>query len=252
MRRQRIDLALVGLCAMANLGLLLVPGLQGPVRILLGAPMVLIVPGYAVHAALEPSRRSGWPERLAFALGVSLSLAALLGLVLNLGEAGLRRETWTGGLAVITLAGCGTAAVRQRKAPDLFVLPTSAPRRRDAFSFAGVLAVGAIAFGVATASAQQPRQGFSELWLVPADTGFAPSVGLRSQELSPTVFRVQVASGASILLDSSFTLEPGQSWQTNLEPPDPTLPLDATAYRDGSDVPYRHTHVAPQSPGTTP
>ena len=74
-----------------------------------------------------------------------------------------------------------------------------------------------------------PRVGFSELWLVqPTDAAASTNlveVGLRSRELQPTRFRLQVIDGDRVALDEAdIQLTPGQAWQASLP-----LSLDLTA-----------------------
>ena len=247
MRAERFDLWLVGSLAVLDAALLLVPYLDGPVRIALGLPLALVLPGYALQAAADPARRLQWAERLVLSLGLTLALIVLAGLVLNLTPAGLRREPWTTLLTIVTLAGCGVAAIRRQRIHDLFVLPGVRSRRVDFLALLGAMGLAGVALVISGASAQQPRIGFSELWLIPPDTGAPTSVGVRSMELAPALFHLQVISGETTVLDSRFNLSPGQTWQTNLDPPDPEKSLDAYIFRDGSNVPYRTAHLAPQS-----
>jgi hypothetical protein len=59
---------------------------------ILTLPLVLVLPGYAVTAALFPNRSLGVPERLVFSLGLSVAIVVLGGLLLNVTPFGVRAE----------------------------------------------------------------------------------------------------------------------------------------------------------------
>jgi len=241
---ERVDLLLVLLVVAGNLLLLALPWSLLPLRVLLGLPFVLFAPGYALQAALDPTRRLGGTERLVLSLGISLAVLVPGGLLLNGAPGGLGRPTWTVLLTVVTCAACAVAW-RRRDPSVRLGLPTVLLRRRETVAVLGALVLAGGAYGLSSASANQQRVGFSQLWLLPQESTTPMSVGLRSLELTPTDFHVEVVSGATTVLDTSVTLSPGQTWRTTLDPPDPQQPVDAVIYRDGStDAPYRSVHLA--------
>src|SRR5438045_7348664 len=82
MCRKSLDLALVvGIAIAATATILL--GLSPVLRLALGILLVLVLPGYALVAALFPGRSLATPERLLFIIGLSLTATALGGLVPN-------------------------------------------------------------------------------------------------------------------------------------------------------------------------
>lgn len=109
----------------------------GPVRTILGLPLVLFVPGYLLLAICFPrradavagtdgrsrsDRRPGrreptWGERLGLSVGVSLAVVALLALVVGaIATAVGTREVMTG-LVAVSLVGSVLAAVRRLAVP---------------------------------------------------------------------------------------------------------------------------------------
>lgn len=121
---------------------------QTPVRILLGLPFVLFIPGYALIAALFPgggeleiasedetatetgtdqedivdgpvseSGISGL-ERVAFSFGTSIAIVPLVGLVLNFTPWGIRLVPIMVALSGVTLVLLGVAAWRRRQLPE--------------------------------------------------------------------------------------------------------------------------------------
>src|SRR5438067_5670942 len=81
---------------------------------ILTLPLVLVLPGYALTSALFPGRSLGVPERLVFSLSLSLAIAILGGLALNLTPWGLGTDSWAVLVASITLVACAVALIRRR------------------------------------------------------------------------------------------------------------------------------------------
>lgn len=109
----------------------------GPLRVLLGLPYVLVLPGYALVAALFPERHRTYQvtkgeegqeteeveegidglERAALSLGLSIAVVPLIGLGLNYTPWGIRLVPILVALTVFVLAGCGVAAWRRDRLP---------------------------------------------------------------------------------------------------------------------------------------
>ena len=94
MSRKSFDLALVCALALAALILALLGTSSPMLQLLLGLPLVLVLPGYALTAALFPHGALGGADRALFTLGLSLCAAILCGFVLNRTPWGLRPESW--------------------------------------------------------------------------------------------------------------------------------------------------------------
>ena len=93
MKRYPVDLLLCILwsCVLVPLCIFEV---EDPVRIVLGLPFVLFIPGYVLVAALFPSKKLDRGidvvERVALSFGLSIAVVPLLGLVLNYTPFGIR------------------------------------------------------------------------------------------------------------------------------------------------------------------
>jgi hypothetical protein len=77
---------------------------SGPVNIVFGVLLALVLPGYALSAAVFRMRSVRTAERAALTLGISLSVAVLGGLVLDALPSGLETQTWLfllGGVTII-------------------------------------------------------------------------------------------------------------------------------------------------------
>lgn len=86
-------------------------------RVALGVPFVLFLPGYALQAAFLP-RTGGLDgvERAALSFGLSLALVPLVGLALHFSPWGIRPTPIVAALASLTLVMAGVAYLRRRLA----------------------------------------------------------------------------------------------------------------------------------------
>lgn len=112
-----------------------------PLRVVLGLPFVLFIPGYAFIAALFPeagappaseednkeSDRDGIDgiERVALSFGLSIAVVPLIGLVLNFTPFGIRLIPIVVSVSVFTIGATAIAANRRRALPaeDRFNVP---------------------------------------------------------------------------------------------------------------------------------
>jgi len=85
------------------------PILQAPFAL----PLVLLLPGYAITAALFPKGAIGVSERLLLSLGLSICVTALGGVILNWTPWGLQPASWAVLLGGITLCA-SLIALRHR------------------------------------------------------------------------------------------------------------------------------------------
>ncbi|MFQ5924446.1 MAG: DUF1616 domain-containing protein [Dehalococcoidia bacterium] len=85
-------------------------------RIILGLPFVLFLPGYALTAALFPKKGDlGGIGRIALSFGLSIAVTALVGLILNYTPWGLSLYPILLSLTVFILAASAVAYYRRRR-----------------------------------------------------------------------------------------------------------------------------------------
>lgn len=98
----------------------LTPGLNESIlRNILGLPLVLFFPGYALIAALFPAKLDlDGIERTALSFGLSIAVVPLIGLGLNYTPWGIRLLPILISLSVFTLIMCGLAYLRRAKLPE--------------------------------------------------------------------------------------------------------------------------------------
>ncbi len=114
------DLFLViGLVVLTDIFVLVPPLSESFIRTALGLPIVLFLPGYALIAALFPSKEDlDGIERAALSFGLSIAVVPLIGLGLNYTSWGIRLIPVLVSISAFTLAMCGVAYYRRRQLPE--------------------------------------------------------------------------------------------------------------------------------------
>lgn len=226
MNRRHLDLLVIGaIVPVALIAVLL--QVNEWLRAAFALPLVIVLPGYALAAALFPGGALSAPERLLFTFGGSLATGVLGGLLLNLTPWGLNPASWTVLLAFVTVAAALTALLRRERA--VTAVDTGSGERRVSVTplqgalLAAALLVAAGAVGVARVGAdQQPNPPFTQLWLLPAPEEGAAAVrlGVQSMEEGPIDYRLQLKQGNTVVREwTGIHLKPGEKWETTLSLP---------------------------------
>jgi uncharacterized membrane protein len=226
---------------------------SGPIAVVAGLPIVFLLPGLAVMAAVFPIKP--WRGDLfAWAVGISLASDILLGVLVNQ-VASLTRQTEITALSVASLVGFSVAAIRRMRRRFDTVASSdkhSRPRLRRLLSPAIVLpalvTVAAVCttcwLSVSSGHAQNTAT-FTELWLSPGQGAAAATtdLGVRNDEGRPTDYRLLLSTSIGTT-DWDLQLQPTQTWHVPV-----TIPADGQAtaelYRGGTDTPYRVVNLSP-------
>ncbi|MGC9443888.1 MAG: DUF1616 domain-containing protein [Candidatus Methanospirareceae archaeon] len=237
--RDRIpaDLALVILWTLVCIPFVLVPPLnETPVRILLGLPLVLFLPGYALIALLFPRRDDlDGIERVALSFGLSIAVVPLLGLALNYTPFGIRLSPVLVSISVLTIALALGAVWRRANLPeaDRFGVAFSAAFRalRESITASEsrldriltviliisiVMAIGMVVYVIVT-----PKQGekFTEFYILgpggkaadyptalqTGDEGLV-IIGVVNHEYATVEYRLEVRMGDVMFTNERFAL----------------------------------------------
>lgn len=272
MSRADLDLKLAALAAVE--GLIVATAVhQTAARVVPAILLALVAPGYALSVAVLPEKRDVF-ERSLLALGLSLCVVVIGGLVLDLTPFGLTSRSWGVSLAVFTLAACALARRRRSAAasePPAAVSepdadggsedsrPSAAHRPTLTATSLGVAAVVAIVAG-AVLVARLPTSsahvhGFTVLWAVPVkQSNSSFSIGIRSDELATTSYSLVARAGGRVMFRRSMTLQPGQEWHASgrfkrLPPVGSVNELQVSLYRaQAPGVVYRRVYVTFQGP----
>jgi uncharacterized membrane protein len=201
-------------------------------------PLVLLLPGYALLAALFPKRSLGFAETFVFTLCLSLIVVMLGGFILNLLPPGLNTISWAIFSGCFTLTASAIALIR--RARQNFTSPgqphplSIALTTRQALflGLAGVVVCAAIVLSIVGAK-QQPRAGFTQLWMLPTtgkQTGASIQLGMNNQEATIMNYTLTVdMNGKVVKTWSSIHLGPDMQWNT-------TLRLDRTGIARSTKV----------------
>ncbi len=116
----KVDLTLTVLSTLLCVLFVLIPPLnETPIRIILGIPLVLFLPGYSLVAALYPKIESlDGIERITLSFGLSIAIAPLLGLALNYTPFGINLTSVLIVLSTFTITLSLVAWVRRMKLPE--------------------------------------------------------------------------------------------------------------------------------------
>lgn len=258
MNRKSFDLGLICLLALLTMTVTLLEVDIIVLRLLLGLPLVLILPGYALTAALFPSRQLAWADVVLFTLGLSMGSTILSGFVLNWLPWGVRPDTRVVMLTFITLGGSIiafggrylAALALPSAVPELVMeqpgsqtsevrgWPTFGlnPVQIILFGLALVIVVGAIILARSEAQ-RHPPADVIQLWMMPMEPRAADSfrLGINSLGAASGTFRLQLQQDGYILREwSPLVITPGEEWAETVtlreqQPGDG--PIEARLYR---------------------
>lgn len=218
MIRSVADLLLVGCLAVITLGLTLLGWSGGALRLSLGLLLALVLPGYALTAALFPRPTLDGTNRLLFTCGFSLVVTILGGFVLNWTPWGLQPESWATLLSYITLGGCLVAVLRRplapRTAPRL-ALPLDLGQAL-LFGLAALTLVGSVLIARGEA-AQRPAPDVVQLWMLPGESQMI-RLGVITKGPAVGSYRLVVQRGGYIIREwPALALEAEARWEATVE-----------------------------------
>jgi uncharacterized membrane protein len=236
-------------------------------RLILGVPFLLFIPGYALMAALFTSKEAiSGIARVALSFTASVALVALFGYILSFTSWGIRLEPVAFVVYVFILFISPIALVRQRRLPkeeqfniDFYLrLPGLGQNIPDRVLSAILILTVLGAIGGLSYTFARPRvnEAFTEFYLLgpggeanqystELQAGVESSVilGIVNHEGKETGYRVEVwLSGKKLTEAGPVTLDDDQKWEGGLDftPGDPgdNQKLEFLLYKDGEPGPY--------------
>ncbi|MBI2869933.1 MAG: DUF1616 domain-containing protein [Chloroflexi bacterium] len=253
---------LLSLALLLTVYLLPVPA----IRVILGIPFLLFVPGYALVAALFAYRKGmGGIELVALSFGLSIAVMPLIGLMLNYTPWGIRLEPVLFAGTVFIMACSVVAWLRHRRAPDRgsaerWAWPAISLRgtgiRDQVFTVVMLLVVAAALF-TAGSFIMSPKasETFTQFYILSQDgKEGVPSelasgergaiiLGITNNEGVAATYRVKVLSGGDQVAEvGPVALADKQEWQAEvgfvLNAAGPDQKVQFVLYRDGQNRPY--------------
>ena len=266
-----------------NIVWMLLPFTMLWIGVLLALPMVFFVPGYMLTEILTHRRGLNVLHRLTLSLGLSLSIDIFGGFLLNVLPIGLHTQSW------IVLLSCSTLVFalavlylrrgmilverdRQRVVPierdrqqtvpmggqgDRKGLPYTSRsmfwggvRSGIVFAFALALVVLSLLYA-ARGVAEQPRPGFTQLWMLPSShttQHCVVHIGIRSFENGSVTYHAAMTINRRQTMSwSALVLAPSQVWERSIAVTPTTkkaMFVEVRLYRnDKPTVMYREVHM---------
>lgn len=270
MRFKNADLIGAIFFAAINVGWAQLPNPLLLLGIILGLPLVLVLPGYTLTQALfrrqppepvnnlirQPRLKTGQPvsavDYIILSLGLSLSIDVVLGFILNIFPFGLQRQSWTLSLGIITTVFALLAVYRRRNTSFIFgkiSRPHVTISQYLLFGLALLIATAAVWFSVVRPPATQAD--FTQFWMLPsahANNSCAVLIGVQSYESVSVTYRIIVkVNGNQVKSWSSVVLVPQEKWEQSISinpQSSASFYIEAQLYRaDKPDSTYRDTHL---------
>lgn len=242
------------------------------IRIILGIPFVLFLPGYSLVSALFPGKKDlEGLERLALSLGLSLALVPLIGLILNYTPFGIRLYPVSLSLYLFMLAMTEVTYLRRADLPPKarfsidfrsHIPKWSNMESEDKILAAGsVIAVIAAGLGGYFLGPSHHGEEFTEFYILgeggkmedyPTDLIVGEEgkliVGIKNHEYRTENYRVLLTlENNPIESIESIKLNHGENWEEpvtfTVQEPGENMKLQALLYKGENTEPYRELHL---------
>lgn len=185
---------------------------------------------------------------MALVLGLSAGITVAAGLLLELTSAGLTRDGFAIGLALVSCVFAVAAAVRGPAEPPASERSLTRPTVRSALGAALVVGLAAASILIAwnSAVADEEDTPFTQLWALDEGDRTA-TIGVRNREGEETTYRLRL-SGPELPdgdAEQSFSVLDGQERRTTVELPAPSgaARLVVELFRDSETTAYRTVNL---------
>lgn len=208
----------------------------------IGALLALVLPGYAIFAAISSRGGTAASERVLFSLGLSFITTALGAIVLHLTPLGVVPLGWLALLGGVTATGLIVTAMRE----SLPSVPIKIERLPALLFAIAIIIVVAAGFAARTGADDDPSASVMQLWMLPIGSGIPQlEVGLRSSEGGR--YRLEIWRGTKKYREwSPISLSPGQLWRQAVPTPAGSGPVEVRLYPpDPAAPPLRVVTVTP-------
>ncbi len=186
--------------------------------------------------------------RMLLAIMLGLTITALVGLVLNYTPWGLTPQSWVLALSGLVVMHVMIAFIQRWQFTEVVeqIHPLSFNFGQGVMLILAVLVVGISIMVAQIGSLNQPRPGFTQLWMTadPSNNSSATYLGIRNEEADTVTYNLVVTQGTEVLQDyQTVQLRAGETWQRSVDLnslTEKSVPVEAVLYRsDKPDVPYR-------------
>ena len=203
---------------------------------MLSVPLVLVLPGLLLTLLLFPRNSLGLPERLLLSVGLSVTFIALSGLLLAWTPWGLQAKTlWIALLVSLAVGGTILFLRRRREPGEKISFQSFNFNARQWILMVLAAIVTVMAVRVASTPTPQPGlQGYTMLWVRPAEIANTVRVGVESEEFQTTRYQLKYEFNDTVREGAVIRLEPGESWQRDIY-----VPVDKLAGKSFTVLLYR-------------
>ena len=273
-----LDLALVIFFTLLCIPFVVISPLNDtPLRIILGLPLVLFLPGYALIATLFPRKDDlDAIERIALSFGLSIAITPLLGLALNYTPFGIRLSPILIVLSVFTISLAIGAYVRRSMIPEgsrfRVVFEAAFKAMKEPFKTTGTkvdkilsviliisfaLAISMVVYVIIT-----PKEGekFTEFYVLgpggkaedyPTNLAVGEEgeviIGIVNHEYTNVTYRLKVRLNGEVIDEKSVELMHNETWESpftfRATKAGENQKLEFLLYRDKLKEPYRSLHL---------
>ncbi len=221
-----------------------------------GVLLTLFLPGYSLAINISPT--PGRSTILLLSISMSMGLAFLGSMVLNLTSEGLVPRLWVLWLSGITIMGCVFAAFHRywkTETPLEHVLVHGLSFNRKQilmFALAFTIMLGAFWINLLSVKYYQGA-AFTQIWALPVKDNLQPytlEIGIKNWERAPKVYNLYIESrGRKIESWQAIFIPDSGSWTTRVEiEKRPTSPIFVYLYlADAPDEIYRTIKISPQA-----
>jgi uncharacterized membrane protein len=224
---------------------------SGVARTLASMVLVFVLPGRAFLAAWFPKRLEDAPGNLLLTLMLSIAIAVIGGLLLNLLPQGLQTQTWAlwlGGSTIFNGIVALILSVRHAETAHPRQALALRPGQVLMILVAGVLVMGSIVVA-RNGAFNQARPGFTQLWIVKSGTPNQVQIGVQNEEGSSVSYWLVVRQG-TIPLQAYYDMhiDAAGTWNAIVQLPADAAsagqPIEADLYRaDQPDRVYRNVSL---------
>jgi len=204
---------------------------------LLGLLLVFVLPGYALVNAFFPGNDLEFAEIIALALGLSLAIAALGGLVLYWLPWKLQTHSWTVFLGSITIFASVVALLRHQRlevrSPSFIKVKMSLSIKEGLFFVLAGIGV-AIAFVLAyRGEVKQSNSDFTQLWILPSEEDDSTvQIGINNHATEASQYRLLVKVNNEVVDEiPSINLNSEETWVNSFTLPEGADSVIADLYR---------------------
>ena len=264
-----IDLQLVIAFVLLTLPFVLLPPLnETPIRILLGLPIILFLPGYSLISALFPKKDDLDPiERIALSFGLSIAIVPLIGLILNYTPLGIRLLPTLISVSLVIISLTLLAYIRRTNVDEdkRFSISLNykleSPHGIDGFLtlillISVILSVCTLIYAI---TAPKTGEKFTEFYILgpegkaynyPTNLSLRENgtviIGIVNHEYEPTNYKLKIQLGNRTLLEKEITLNHNETLRekftfTPLE--EGNKKMEFLLYRKNDSTVYRSLHL---------